>query len=422
MTEMRMDLLRKTAWLHLRDAEQWIRTSGASVGLGALVELLPTGCSPPSAEVRITHLRVAEAARKRRELVKDKVARITAQALVSAGCPAPERIAKALHLPAELQLDPPTGCATAAFASSAASALLRRVPSAVQKLLVDGYIVISHALPHGAKAFVHEMAQLDDGFNLHAPPQRTSGQRGDRILWLSEQVAHERYGAPAVAEAISLLKGLAHELNPALSKHHASRAAAGDPAHAAPPVPPAEPGSVLTLPQRAMVACYPGGGTQYVPHTDNRHRPEFRDRVNARELTAILYANPPDWELQSDGGALQLYPNSEHLEEAPTEANASRSPASNGSREVLHRAEKSLKPVTIAPLGGRLVIFFSALWHRVMPAHRLRRALTLWILRPDEAFMRGQHRSESHEAPRSNCEALAETPKEEDDAWIPRCF
>ena len=30
------------------------------------------------------------------------------------------------------------------------------------------------------------------------------------------------------------------------------------------------------------------------------------------------------------------------------------------------------------------VVFFSRLWHEVLPAYRLRRALTLWILRPEE--------------------------------------
>ena len=30
------------------------------------------------------------------------------------------------------------------------------------------------------------------------------------------------------------------------------------------------------------------------------------------------------------------------------------------------------------------VVFFSELWHEVQPAHRPRRALTLWILRPEE--------------------------------------
>lgn len=84
---------------------------------------------------------------------------------------------------------------------------------------------------------------------------------------------------------------------------------------------------------------------------------------DSRELTAILYANPTDWDLQRDGGALRIYLGSEQLESAP--------PPEHPNMEV-------------KPTAGTLVVFFSRLWHEVLPSERLRRALTLWILRPEE--------------------------------------
>ena len=88
-----------------------------------------------------------------------------------------------------------------------------------------------------------------------------------------------------------------------------------------------------------------GFGCYFHPHD---LRPSHGTRLNSRELTAILYANPTDWDLEKeswliylifcgfkyvqfeeslgkggqwigteDGGALQIYLNSEDLEEAP---------------------------------------------------------------------------------------------------------
>ena len=66
---------------------------------------------------------------------------------------------------------------------------------------------------------------------------------------------------------------------------------------------------------RAQVACYPGGGTHYLPHRDSslvrtatdttsRHGPST-GIGDARVLTLILYANP-GWK-EGHGGELRLH-------------------------------------------------------------------------------------------------------------------
>merc|ERR1740129_1152214 len=66
MKSLRMD----QNWLLLRDecdgrngnVQQWMRIDGTYLGLGVLLESLPTGCCPPSADVRDEHARVVEEA------------------------------------------------------------------------------------------------------------------------------------------------------------------------------------------------------------------------------------------------------------------------------------------------------------------------------------------------------------------------
>jgi len=166
-----------------------------------------------------------------------------------------------------------------------------------------------------------------------------------------------------VAGAIALLKGLADALNPMLSRHHAACAGRKEPGHRSPPAAPATRGAVLTVPPEAMVAVYPGGGCRLAPHVDNSYSAESDRRWNARELTAIIYATPPDWNPERDGGALLVYPHSTD--------------------------SRWGEPVRIDPLGGRLVVFFSCFRHEVAPAFRTRRAMQLWIFRPDVATAEG---------------------------------
>jgi len=123
-----------------------------------------------------------------------------------------------------------------------------------------------------------------------------------------------------------------------------------------------------------MLASYPADSIGYIPHQDSTFRNQYGNRTNPRELTALLYINPPDWDTERDGGELRIYPESEHLEWPPQDT-----------------VEGEWFGTTkVAPLGGRLVVFFSRLWHEVLPAKRERRALTLWIFRPSKETRPGK--------------------------------
>merc|ERR1712217_816537 len=127
---------------------------------------------------------------------------------------------------------------------------------------------------------------------------------------------------------------------------------------------------------KTMLASYPSGGIGYIPHQDNVFRNQFRNRTNPRELTAILYVNPLDWDPERDGGQLKIYPRTETIPD-------------------IGQIDESTWPgiTTVSPVGGRLVIFFSMLWHEVLPAHRERRALTQWIYRPCKELREGERDS-----------------------------
>lgn len=82
--------------------------------------------------------------------------------------------------------------------------------------------------------------------------------------------------------------------------------------------------------------------------------------------TCILYLNDDDWDTTRDGGALRIYPGTEH---SPTLESLS---------------DRPFVDVCPGPY-GRLLIFDSRTVHSVEPVLRTtgcRRALTLWINRP----------------------------------------
>lgn len=99
---------------------------------------------------------------------------------------------------------------------------------------------------------------------------------------------------------------------------------------------------------RAMVTCYPGGGSRYTRHCDNAIG-------NGRKLTSILYLN--DGWSPSDGGELVLYP-----------------------------SLLSGREVRVEPTINRLVLFWSDIRcpHEVLPSHRDRFAVTVWFIDREE--------------------------------------
>jgi predicted 2-oxoglutarate/Fe(II)-dependent dioxygenase YbiX len=132
----------------------------------------------------------------------------------------------------------------------------------------------------------------------------------------------------------------------------------------------------LTNPALIQIAEYNQGGF-YVAHSDNSLSSSDGDgptiRTSFRHYTCILYCNE-DWRANSMGGALRLYP---------------------GSRNCLKPidATKRLDYVDVNPINGRLLIFDSCLVHsvnEVTQSRQARRALTLWINRPDDSGVRGE--------------------------------
>lgn len=353
-------------WLRLRDegdfGEQWLRKDGTSLGLGTILEALPS--KRPSAMLQQTHRRALREVRSVRTAL-DHARGKEGKGLTTPWQPWHEVPRLSL---ADAQLGAQVNCGINGEEWARALGWLKIAPGdddgpLIQQLLSEGVLVVEHAFPPDfAEQFLEEVSELDNGWNLHPAPQLTPGQRGDRIVWIDEDLAAVRYGARCVASGIASLKALAHVLNPAVSRLHRACAAAGDPLHVLLPKDPASEDAVLTVSPKAQLASYSHGGG-YICHQDNRFRPSHGTRLNSRELTAILYANPTDWDLQGDGGALRIYLGSEQLESAP--------PPEHPNMEV-------------KPTVGTLVVFFSRLWHEVLPSERLRRALTLWILRPEE--------------------------------------
>jgi Rps23 Pro-64 3,4-dihydroxylase Tpa1-like proline 4-hydroxylase len=96
-----------------------------------------------------------------------------------------------------------------------------------------------------------------------------------------------------------------------------------------------------------MLAMYPEDGQGYVKHKDST------GEQPGRKLTAICYLNS---EYKSEhGGALKLWPRT-------------------------NKDEKEVQPVIIKPIGGRLVIFHSDMWHEVLPSFHRRIACTAWLV------------------------------------------
>lgn len=100
---------------------------------------------------------------------------------------------------------------------------------------------------------------------------------------------------------------------------------------------------------KAMVACYPAGGSRYVKHVDNPNR-------DGRRVTAIYYLNP-GWDARKDGGLLRIFP--------------------AGWNDLV---------ADIEPVFDRLLFFWSDRRnpHEVQPAFKPRYAITLWYFDSDE--------------------------------------
>lgn len=103
------------------------------------------------------------------------------------------------------------------------------------------------------------------------------------------------------------------------------------------------------------------------PYSDNLLA-NAETRSNYRLYTCILYCND-DWNYENDGGALRIYPNTQHLLD-PSDV-----------------ITKQMEYEDINPNNGKLLIFDSRLVHsveKVLSKTKKRLALTLWIMRPED--------------------------------------
>ena len=126
-----------------------------------------------------------------------------------------------------------------------------------------------------------------------------------------------------------------------------------------------------TVPRGLQLAMYDGQQASYRAHRDNATGPStsvwalglveyLRARpYKTRAITAILYLNPPEWDVGQSGGALRMY-----LDADPED----------------DRGNTATQVRDVSPCGGTLVVFDSRhMLHEVLPTCDRRLALTTWI-------------------------------------------
>jgi len=218
--------------------------------------------------------------------------------------------------------------------------------SEVQKFWREGAVVVPGALQRvlggeAAEVLQAEISQLaSEGFL--APPSsllnRGDARRSDLIGFINENAAMFGSDPPlqTLATAITLMKGVVHELNSAGLR------------------------SMLVNPAQQVASFEPGG--RYERHVDLLAKDTSLDGA-----TLILYANDADWPEEA-GGQLRLHD----------------WPATGQSFDVL-------------PRGGTLVAFRSpAIQHEILPTlGRKRLAVTLWAQEEDSGTDQDWLRSES---------------------------
>ena len=240
------------------------------------------------------------------------------------------------------------GDETLPYASPSAAAFCRGCQLA-ERLRPGGYAVVDHALDPGnaSELYVEMLTLLADGEFSNA----STTFRSDHISFMREDEAEKR-GLTAIAGAIRLLKGVAHEVAVATNS-------SGE----------------LTTARRVQCACYPGHGTRYEVHSDVRVVEGGAWKSNWRVWTVILYANE-GWH-PDDGGCLRLHANTV----TSADGGNGTAPVAFGRRSA---SGSMAEQKDIEPLAGRLLIFDSLRLHEVLPSWRERFALTMWIWREDD--------------------------------------
>jgi hypothetical protein len=182
--------------------------------------------------------------------------------------------------------------------------------------------------------------------------------RRDTVAHMDREVAT----ACGLSHHYDLLMGIASHLNDNLEFEDSPYT----------PLHPATEEKPLSIPKGIQLAEY-GENDFYKAHSDNSIADEETGvRRSFRSHTCILYCNE-GWTAE-DGGALRLYLDSQQY-------------------LLTDDAKESCNYVDITPQNGRLLIFDSTLVHSVEKVKhpiKLRRALTLWIERPNDSGVQGE--------------------------------
>ncbi|CAJ1954119.1 unnamed protein product [Cylindrotheca closterium] len=238
--------------------------------------------------------------------------------------------------------------------------LFREQDFCMEQLRDTGFVVLDNA----PKTSVAGHRLLDQF--LHHKTNQDTNVRTDSVHFLSRKEAQ----SCGFEEHYDTLMGIASYLNGNLEM----KTSPHDPMN------PATQEHPLTIPNSIQLAEY-AESDFYKAHSDNSLTNKMvsdvqnndRVRANFRHYTCILYCND-DWEEQ-DGGALRLYPHTRNL--------------SNANDAILNGYDF----FDVSPKNGRLVIFDSSNIHsveKVTHTTKKRRALTLWITRPNNSGVEGE--------------------------------
>ena len=225
--------------------------------------------------------------------------------------------------------------------------------------------------------------------------QNETRWRDDTACWLT--AASTTVTLPALANAISLLGCLAHELNERCGiAQESSKDGLG----------------LLRVPEAAMFAAYEGAGSAYRPHRDNARRDGGRDSstegggceaagasaaaggpkgsdtagnepptsalLNDRAVTLIIYLNDAaEWGPNGidGGGELRIHQTAQQCDDEALFGSGWQGGRDGGGAAGPY--------VDVMPLAGRVALFRSELLHEVLPTcdGRLRLALSMWCVR-----------------------------------------
>jgi hypoxia-inducible factor (prolyl hydroxylase) len=213
--------------------------------------------------------------------------------------------------------------------------------SVAESLLARGYAVCDNFVPkHLIEGVRGEIAQMQSHYT---PGEIWVGKtadvgaqisarsvRGDAVLWMDNQAL----SATAFVKDGAKRKCSFRTLGQVVKS--LDRLVMGELRDRVPPL------KRLHKRSDAMLAIYPGDGARFARHIDNT-------ATDGRHLTVLCYLNPT-WDYPANGGALRIFP-----------------------------ADGVSPPVDVAPMGGRVAMFYSHLVpHEVLACHAPRHAVTVW--------------------------------------------